>query len=83
MRLINSLEKEMLQAEWENWLFDENDTCEELIELTSGMDDDISARSHNLSSSGKQLDSWFTGYCNSCAAEKERTMKSYEVNGLA
>ena len=83
MRLINSLDKEMLQAEWENWLFDENDTCEELMELKPGVNDDISARSHNITSSGKQLEDWSVAYCNSCAAEKERTIKSYEVNGLA
>lgn len=83
MRLINSLEKEMLQAEWENWLFDENETCKEFIELTSGVDDDMSARSSNISSNGKHKDDWSIAYCNSCAAEKERTIKSYEVNGLA
>ncbi|KAI5868024.1 hypothetical protein GGS23DRAFT_543695 [Durotheca rogersii] len=30
MRVVNSVEREMLQAEWENWLLDENHRCEQV-----------------------------------------------------
>ncbi|KAI2618719.1 hypothetical protein GGS26DRAFT_574270 [Hypomontagnella submonticulosa] len=30
MRVVNSVEREMLHAEWENWLLDENHRCEQV-----------------------------------------------------
>ncbi|KAI0013678.1 PH domain-containing protein [Xylariaceae sp. FL0662B] len=30
MRVVNSVEREMLHSEWENWLFDENHRCEQV-----------------------------------------------------
>jgi hypothetical protein len=30
MRLVNSVEMEMLRSEWENWLMDENFRCEQV-----------------------------------------------------
>lgn len=30
MRLVNSVEAEMLRSEWENWLLDENSRCEKV-----------------------------------------------------
>jgi len=30
MRIVNSLEREMIQSEWENWLADENSRCDQL-----------------------------------------------------
>lgn len=30
MRVVNSIEKEMIQSEWENWLADENMRCEQV-----------------------------------------------------
>ncbi|KAI6090430.1 hypothetical protein F4821DRAFT_229326 [Hypoxylon rubiginosum] len=30
MRMVNAVEKEMLHAEWENWLLDENHRCEQV-----------------------------------------------------
>lgn len=30
MRVVNSIEKEMIQSEWENWLADENLRCEQV-----------------------------------------------------
>jgi hypothetical protein len=37
MRIVNSLEREMVQSEWENWLADENSRCDQLqIHLEAG-----------------------------------------------
>ncbi len=30
MRMVNGIEREMLQSEWENWLADENARCEQV-----------------------------------------------------
>lgn len=30
MRVVNKIEKEMIQSEWENWLADENLRCEQV-----------------------------------------------------
>lgn len=30
MRVVNNIEKEMIQSEWENWLVDENLRCEQV-----------------------------------------------------
>lgn len=30
MRMVNSVEQEMIQGEWENWLLDENSRCEQV-----------------------------------------------------
>ena len=40
MRIVNSIDREMIQSEWENWLADENTRCEQvkimLTEKSSG-----------------------------------------------
>lgn len=38
MRVVNGIEREMLQSEWENWLADENGRCEQarLLVLEGG-----------------------------------------------
>lgn len=35
MRVVNSIEKEMIQSEWENWLSDENLRCEQVKMMLS------------------------------------------------
>jgi len=37
MRIVNSIEKEMIQSEWENWLMNENFRCDQVkLMLTEG-----------------------------------------------
>ncbi len=33
MRVVNNVEREMVRAEWENWLFDENTRCRQVQTL--------------------------------------------------
>ncbi|KAK3313485.1 hypothetical protein B0H66DRAFT_503003 [Apodospora peruviana] len=44
MRVVNGIEREVMQSEWENWLSDENARCEQarsmLLMLSPGQDDD-------------------------------------------
>lgn len=35
MRVVNNIEKEMIQSEWENWLADENLRCEQVKMMLS------------------------------------------------
>lgn len=35
MRVVNSIEQEMIQSEWENWLADENQRCEQVKMMLS------------------------------------------------
>ncbi|KAI0016688.1 PH domain-containing protein [Xylariomycetidae sp. FL0641] len=39
MRLVNTVEAEMLHAEWENWLLDENLRCEQVAAVLSAWND--------------------------------------------
>ena len=78
MRITNKLDKEMLQAEWENWLFGENERCEELIDLTTSGTDGIVSAENVSADAGNDLREWSVAYCKSCAAEKQRMMRAYE-----
>lgn len=49
MRVVNSIEKEMIQSEWENWLADENLRCEQVKMMLA--DDDDKNKSNTSSGS--------------------------------
>lgn len=49
MRVVNSIEKEMIQSEWENWLADENLRCEQVKMMLT--DRSINGSSSSTSSS--------------------------------
>lgn len=46
MRVVNKIEKEMIQSEWENWLADENLRCEQIKMM-------LSEKASSSSGSGK------------------------------
>lgn len=78
MRVINSIEQEMVDAEWEGWLEDENMKCKQVKTL---MEQNRTATSVEVGSSQlpsgigsrerTQMLSWHRVYCGSCAQEKE------------
>ncbi|KAI1807915.1 hypothetical protein F4811DRAFT_503719 [Daldinia bambusicola] len=43
MRTVNSVEREMMHAEWENWLFDENHRCEQVEVMLASWNSNNSA----------------------------------------
>lgn len=45
MRVVNSIEKEMIQSEWENWLVDENLRCEQVKMMLSDKSNSTSSSS--------------------------------------
>ncbi|KAL8673367.1 MAG: hypothetical protein Q9168_002214 [Polycauliona sp. 1 TL-2023] len=82
MRVINSIERELVDAEWEGWVMDENAKCQQVKNLmgrnrTASFDRDVSAQTGNHPPVGMdsldrtQVMSWHGVYCGSCAQEKE------------
>ena len=88
MRLVNNVEKEMLQAEWENWLFDENARCRQVQKILrenrgsiskkkiKGADSQQVIEAKELERSGKVdvLRKWQKDYCDVCKEEQKRLL---------
>lgn len=90
MRVVNHVEKEILQAEWENWLLDENTRCGQaetmLRENRTNTSHDRGARNPNfqhvldgtLREKGGRLDDlreWHAEYCSSCKLEQVKLLE--------
>lgn len=79
MRVVNKVEREMIAAEWENWLWGEVRRCE----VVGGMMDRPGDAAQKALSGGKdggdkrreELREWQREYCGSCRAELERVEK--------
>lgn len=56
LRVVNRIEKEVVEAEYENWLLDETHKCDRVSEMLGG------------SSKGKEkeVEAWVKGYCGDC-----------------
>jgi hypothetical protein len=76
LRLINSIEREAVQAEYENWVLEENVQCERigtmldtLVEKNEKASTDLAKRDND----GRvaKLKAWQEGYCQSCKLEQE------------
>lgn len=77
MRVVNSIEREMLQAEWEDWLLQENVKCKRLGAILRENTTELSGR--NTRSAQKVLSgnvnrveeirAWQNRYCESCSSE--------------
>lgn len=85
-RLINRIEKDIIQAEWENWLLDENIRCERVslllredqMNFLKSKKNEFSADTTNTTNETWQknkklnaLRNWKDVYCKSCAIEQE------------
>jgi hypothetical protein len=76
MRVVNSVEREILQSEWENWLINEKTLCDDLgmalqVQGEKTRDDDESNASQttlgNMSKDRREaLEGWREKYCGSC-----------------
>lgn len=74
MRVVNSIEREVLQAEWENWLLEENVKCKHLEALLSQNTTKLSAENgqHPLDLDPGRLEdlrAWQQQYCENCHQE--------------
>lgn len=52
MRMVNSVEREMMQSEWENWLLDETNRCDQVRAVLRAWNS-TSSEPSSSSSSGK------------------------------
>ncbi|RKF60946.1 putative transcription factor [Golovinomyces cichoracearum] len=86
MRLVNQIEKGLIKAEWDNWLFDENIRCKKISSL---LREDAKASEENRrkifadlskfsageawqkSEKIEDLRRWKEVYCDDCALEQE------------
>lgn len=67
LRIVNRIEKEVVVAEYENWLLDETHKCSKvgtLLEDAGGKDKE------------KHIEDWVKGYCGDCAMSLEKVEKA-------
>ena len=57
LRLVNRIEKEVVEAEYENWLLDETHKCSKIGLLLEEAGD---------KGKEKHVDAWVKGYCGDC-----------------
>ncbi|KAK4442265.1 hypothetical protein QBC34DRAFT_387490 [Podospora aff. communis PSN243] len=75
MRVVNGIEREMMQSEWENWLADENGRCEQVRGLIGeGVNANGGGEVAQKVLGGKgvereALKKWYDDYCGSCEAD--------------
>ena len=91
LRVVNNIEREMLRAEWENWLLDENNRCRQVQTLllengrtppalkkkTKGAKAQQIMESKERERTAKldNLKVWHDEYCGSCRLEQELLTK--------
>jgi hypothetical protein len=89
MRVVNSVEREMLKAEWENWLLDENTRCKQAEMILKknrgnippsrrfkGVDSQqvLEAKEQDKIDKLDSFKNWQEEYCGSCKVEQERLL---------
>jgi hypothetical protein len=73
LRVVNRIEKEVLEAEYENWLVDETQKCEVMgtILARDGEEKDNKGKTAGKGvkegkAEGKVVEEWVKGYCGDC-----------------
>lgn len=79
MRIVNGVEREVIQSEWENWLADENVRCEQarsmLRESDAAEGEGLRKSQHVLEPKRRDnLRRWHEEYCGSCLADQRVLM---------
>lgn len=88
MRVVNNIERNVLKAEWENWLLDENMRCKQaqmilrenrtntlsIGQIRGGSHQNVLHGDDNMN----ELRKWHHEYCGSCKAEQELLTRGEE-----
>lgn len=94
MRIVNSIEREMVQAEWEHWILYENLRCQQLNSILNQNRTETSRKHtrkedlHNqqifstYNRNHREIQAWYRDYCESCRREQD-TQLQYDVNVLS
>lgn len=72
MRVVNSIEQEMIRAEWENWVLDETSRCNQ-IETMMHPSKALSEKQQALQAKRKRfadVKTSYQEYCDSCRKEQ-------------
>ncbi|KAK8221449.1 hypothetical protein HDK77DRAFT_131699 [Phyllosticta capitalensis] len=76
MRLVNRVEREVLQAEWENWLLDENVRCRRVGEMIRRRMEGLAGEGvDNETQAGegvRAVKQWWDEYCGDCSQRLQR-----------
>jgi hypothetical protein len=76
LRVVNSIEKEVIQSEWERWLQQELRRCRQVEGLLAAKDAGDRSGSVGeqsvLSGLNGDVREWYETYCSSCQKERER-----------
>ena len=89
LRLVNRVEREVLQAEWERWVLQESRKCKALRDVLNDQggerrnasdgsedDDNDSRRFKKQFAARADLEQWYKDYCQSCQREQEQILNS-------
>lgn len=95
MRVVNNVEREMIKAEWENWLLDENMRCKQVEVLLRELPNNTSKSKKSKPVSQQVLDAqakertrlddlrqWQREYCASCKLEQDMTVNERKHSTL-
>ncbi len=66
MRLVNRIDHEILDAEWQNWLFSENMQCRRLRKMLAETRTNQSDESVGPERDYERIEKWYGEYCGSC-----------------
>ncbi|KAF5018434.1 hypothetical protein F66182_9585 [Fusarium sp. NRRL 66182] len=96
MRVVNSIEREMLQSEWENWLIDEKYLCDELDSMLQYQEDQKRQKNGGQAGKGDKvsqkvmepipakrreaLEQWRDSYCGSCKHDYQSVMRERKLS---
>jgi hypothetical protein len=76
LRVVNSIEKEVIQSEWERWIQQELRRCRQVEDLLAEDGDRTGAQSKNgqkvLTGLNDDFRHWYETYCSSCQREQEQ-----------
>ena len=77
MRVVDSIEKEAVQAEWEKWVLHENRKCREVGEmLKAAQNNTQGADEGRQKGTAAEVEKWLEGYCGSCVEAREKLVTS-------
>jgi hypothetical protein len=72
MRVLNSIEKEVLRSEWERWLGKETERCEQIATLLHADAGEFDLNTNAFAGREEDVKHWYEQYCMSCQEELQR-----------
>ena len=71
MRVVNNIEREMVRAEWENWLMEENMKCKQIEAIIRQNSTELLPRNTQGLDRLEDISTWHKEYCGSCSKEQQ------------